>query len=424
MFPEDPWNNTAQAEADSWPVDQPQADFTVWVNSVRTEFHALSPDIITVQEMPQKEGILFKHTNYLVHHLIALPDTDATNDRKVVRRYSDFVWLQEVLLAKYAFRLLPELPPKKLTSNADPLFLERRRRGLARYLNHLMRHPVLRVEPLAVMFLTVPTELASWRKQAQYDATEEYKDKIASPAFKSIWEDLYLELWESVEAELLVSLEKWTKLSVLIERLEIRSRQIAHDNEMFEQILTSFNHSIQGVYQLEQGDIGTIGEDLKTVANHVASAGSLLQQEAEESQNKISEQFKQYGDVLYSLKSLFDRYHRLGGNSIEQLQKRLEQSKNKLMELNGKPDVKGTEIDRLNDSIARDTKEIAYLTNRDWLIRETMLTEFVIFQETQFQITKAIQTWVTSKTKHSELHSNNWTQLLNALHDMPLARTR
>lgn len=36
-------------------------------------------------------------------------------------------------------------------------FLEKRRRGLVRFTNALVRHPVLGQEQLVVMFLTVPT---------------------------------------------------------------------------------------------------------------------------------------------------------------------------------------------------------------------------------------------------------------------------
>ena len=36
-------------------------------------------------------------------------------------------------------------------------FLEKRRKGLARFMNALVQHPVLSQETLVVMFLTVPT---------------------------------------------------------------------------------------------------------------------------------------------------------------------------------------------------------------------------------------------------------------------------
>ena len=41
--------------------------------------------------------------------------------------------------------------------SADATFIEKRRRGLVRFANALVRHPVLSQEQLVVMFLTVPT---------------------------------------------------------------------------------------------------------------------------------------------------------------------------------------------------------------------------------------------------------------------------
>lgn len=40
---------------------------------------------------------------------------------------------------------------------ADNTFIEKRRRGLVRFANALVRHPVLGQEQLVIMFLTVPT---------------------------------------------------------------------------------------------------------------------------------------------------------------------------------------------------------------------------------------------------------------------------
>lgn len=152
-----------------------------WIEAVRTTYNPLSTDIVIVEEIPEREGILFKHTNYLVKHLIVLPDTDPSSDRSVIRRYSDFVWLQEVLLKKYPFRMIPELPPKKIGSHsADRAFLLKRRRGLSRFINLVMKHPVLNHDDLVLTFLTVPTDLSGWRKQASYDTTEEFTDKKIS----------------------------------------------------------------------------------------------------------------------------------------------------------------------------------------------------------------------------------------------------
>lgn len=63
-------------------------------------------DYITVTRTPQKEGFLFRHVNYEIE--------SERLGSKVLRRFSDFFWLWEVLLKRYPFRILPNLPPKKL----------------------------------------------------------------------------------------------------------------------------------------------------------------------------------------------------------------------------------------------------------------------------------------------------------------------
>lgn len=110
---------------------------------------------VTVNILEGKEGMfMFQHRNYEV--------ASVRRNSKVIRRYSDFVWLLDCLHKRYPFRQLPLLPPKRMAINgnhiaADQTFIEKRRRGLARFCNALVRHPVLREEQLVVMFLTVPT---------------------------------------------------------------------------------------------------------------------------------------------------------------------------------------------------------------------------------------------------------------------------
>lgn len=72
-------------------------------------------DQIKIKEVPEKEGLLFKHINYTISHELNLGNEVPAGPRKVIRRYSDFVWLLEFLLKKYPLRVIPGLPPKKFT---------------------------------------------------------------------------------------------------------------------------------------------------------------------------------------------------------------------------------------------------------------------------------------------------------------------
>jgi len=66
-------------------------------------------ELVTVNAIPEKEGMfLFQHRNYEV--------ASTRRNSKVVRRYSDFVWLLDCLHKKYPFRQLPLLPPKRVAS--------------------------------------------------------------------------------------------------------------------------------------------------------------------------------------------------------------------------------------------------------------------------------------------------------------------
>lgn len=103
----------------------------VWTNELTDSFNPLNyhnntdKTIIRVKEIPEKEGLVFKHINYLITHNIVFPrEYQVQQERgelKIVRRYSDFAWLIEVLWKKYPFRIIPDLPPKKFTSELEVL---------------------------------------------------------------------------------------------------------------------------------------------------------------------------------------------------------------------------------------------------------------------------------------------------------------
>lgn len=57
--------------------------------------------------------------------------------------------------------------------SADVTFIEKRRRGLIRFANALVKHPVLSQEQLVVMFLTVPTvSLPMWPAKIQINSQQ------------------------------------------------------------------------------------------------------------------------------------------------------------------------------------------------------------------------------------------------------------
>lgn len=100
-------------------------------------------EVVTVNVLEEKEGMfMFQHRNYEV--------TSVRRNSKVIRRYSDFVWLLDCLHKRYPFRQLPLLPPKRVASMfarllpADWDWLLKRR---SQRKSHSRRHAVHREAP-------------------------------------------------------------------------------------------------------------------------------------------------------------------------------------------------------------------------------------------------------------------------------------
>lgn len=413
--------NEEPSSAEPQEHHQLSEDLNDWLKGVRNTYKPLSTDIVLIEQLPDREGLLFKHTNYVVKHLVNLPDTEASKDRSVIRRYSDFVWLQEVLLKRYPFRLIPELPPKKIgTQNADAVFLERRRRGLTRFINLVMKHPILSKDDLLLTFLTVPTDLSSWRKQAIYDTTEEFSDKKITSSFTKMWQKEISEQWNVAEATTEKSIELWAKITVSMERYERRLKFMARERHALGSLVQEFSETIPNLYPVEQGgSILGVKSHLSIIDKHLIATDELSAERTRDFSIGLVPKFRVFVDVLLSLRGLFERYRLMAGNNIAQLQRRVELNTQKIESMKDKPDVSGLEYDRIRAAIQRDKKTISEELNRAWLIRECILEEFTVFQETQYLVSRAFQEWAKLNSNYAGLSLNQWERLTDNLSEMP-----
>ncbi|PIL25125.1 hypothetical protein GSI_13014 [Ganoderma sinense ZZ0214-1] len=141
----------------------------------------------------------------------------------VPRRYSEFVFLWDVLVKRYPFRLLPALPPKRI--GPDEGFLEQRRRGLTRFINFVVNHPVIKDDPILQSFLTEPS-LEEWRKHTaisyEEESTGKRVDRIEEMAIPSDLEDKLA----VVRGKIGFLIEHWQRICLLTERI-VRRREAA-----------------------------------------------------------------------------------------------------------------------------------------------------------------------------------------------------
>ncbi|KZT71962.1 hypothetical protein DAEQUDRAFT_763450 [Daedalea quercina L-15889] len=148
---------------------------------------------------------------------------EVTSDRgaPVPRRYSEFVFLWDCLVKRYPFRLLPALPPKRV--GPDENFLEQRRRGLARFLNFVVNHPIIKDDGLLAVFLTEPS-FETWRKHTHISYEEESASKRVDRVEEmSVPSDLEDKL-TFVRGKVGFLIEHWQRISMLAERI-VRRRE-------------------------------------------------------------------------------------------------------------------------------------------------------------------------------------------------------
>ncbi|KAI9793106.1 MAG: Sorting nexin mvp1 [Peltula sp. TS41687] len=377
-------------------------------------------EAVTITLLPDKEGVfMFQHRNYQV--------SSVRRNSKVVRRFSDFVWLLDCLHKRYPFRQLPLLPPKRVAVNgthilSDVSFLEKRRRGLARFSNALVRHPVLSQEQLVVMFLTVPTELAVWRKQAAISVQEEFTGKSLPPTLEESLPPNLSDTFDLVRAGVRRSVEIHVNLCSLLDRLIRRNEGLAADYLRLSLALQSLAETSESTYAVDTSEVPLLNAGLQASARHLSLSQSLLEDESQAWDGGVLEDLKRQRDALVSVRDMFDRRDRLAKNNIPALERRIETNTTKLANLRSRPEgtVKPGEIEKVEEAIVKDKQSIVAQHARGVFIKECLQDELHFFRTSQYHISRLHQDWSQERVKFAELQSDNWKALSEELEAMPL----
>ncbi|KAF2111473.1 hypothetical protein BDV96DRAFT_614788 [Lophiotrema nucula] len=375
-------------------------------------------EVVTVTAIAEKEGMfMFQHRNYEV--------TSARRNSKVIRRYSDFVWLLDCLHKRYPFRQLPLLPPKRVAINgnyiaADASFVEKRRRGLARFANALVRHPVLSQEQLVVMFLTVPTELAVWRKQATISVQEEFTGKPLPPDLEDSLPKTLPDLFDTVRSGVRRSAEVYINLCNMTERLTKRNEGMAAEYFRFSAALQTLTEASADTYAVDTNDVPLLNTGLQATAKHLDQSKQLLEDEAKGWEEGVLEDLKRQRDSLVSMRDLFDRRDKYAKDNIPYLERRIETNERKLQAIRNKPEVKPGEAEKVEEAIFKDKESIVQQHARGVFIKECVKDELLFFQQSQYHVSRLHQDWSQERVKYAELQADNWRALGEEVEGMPL----
>lgn len=228
----------------------------------------LDRDLVKVNVAPEKEGFLFKHTNYVLE--------SQQRSSVVLRRYSDFWWLWETLLKRYPFRILPNLPPKKL-GGMDAVFLDKRRKGLTRFVNFLVCHPTLSQDEVVDKFLSEPSELLAWRRQHPPSTDEEFIR--INPNVQDIEPQVPLDLVErltKIGGTMNSSIEHYRNMCFTVERMIKRNEAQANDYTRYSDSLRSLSETSQHCYLENCEECGRVAQGCLAVAEHIQKASNIV----------------------------------------------------------------------------------------------------------------------------------------------------
>ncbi|XP_051995855.1 sorting nexin-8-like isoform X2 [Xyrauchen texanus] len=268
----------------------------------------LSKDTIKVELIPEKKGLFLKHVEYQV-----------TSERfkvSVYRRYSDFYVFHELLLQRYAYRVVPALPPKRvlkgvLTSMSEQEFIKGRRRALSRFLNLVARHPFFSEDELVKTFLTfngsdVQTKLRdAWKKLGDEFMTCKHATKDYLPA------DIQVQF--SSSRELIRNIHNsFQKLRDRAERMAERSMENAIDLQMFGKELSSLgsNESPVPVLTSFKSPWSALRHSVKGLSVEFALLSEKAVEQGRREVDDVVEKFNLFLDLLQSYRDLCERHEK------------------------------------------------------------------------------------------------------------------
>ncbi len=205
------------------------------------------------------------------------------------------------------------------------------------------------------MFLTVPTELAVWRKQATISVQDEFTGRPLPPGLEDSLSPTLDELFDRTRTGVRRSAELYISICSIMDRLVKRSEGVAADHARIALSLTSLTEVSSETYATDTNDVPLLNDGLQAMSKHLRTSQTLMEDESRAWDEGVLEDLKRQRDSLVSLRDLFDRRERLDKDNIPYLERRIQTNETKLAALRAKPEglVKPGEIEKVTEAIIK-----------------------------------------------------------------------
>lgn len=205
------------------------------------------------------------------------------------------------------------------------------------------------------MFLTVPTELAVWRKQATISVQDEFAGRALPPGLEDSLPAELEDLFQRTRGGVRRSAELYIGVCSVMDRLVKRSEGVAADHARMALSLMSLTEATADTYATDANEVPLVNDGLIAMSKHLRTSQTLMEDEARAWDEGVLEDLKRQRDALVSVRDLFDRRERLDRDNIPALERRIDNNETKLANLRAKPDglIKPGEIERVVEAIIK-----------------------------------------------------------------------
>ncbi|KAI9291671.1 PX-domain-containing protein [Neoconidiobolus thromboides FSU 785] len=368
----------------------------------------IGEDSVTIKESKEMGGIIFKFVNYIV--------TSKVRNCSVIRRYSDFYWLNELLYKRYPYRMLPILPPKKFGGNKA--FFDERKIGLNRYINFLVVHPVLKDDSMLNVFLTEPVEITTYRAENTVHTFEEFKFTRFNFDTYNLDDQLILQRKERAKKELELAIKQYDKICLALKRITLRQQASGKDYVLLSQALSSLADYESRSFENDPLNLVPIFNQYNEVATYFDKAGIILINDAETLDNEALEGFRIHHLHLIALKELIERVDSKREVTIEEIKERIHTQQIVVDSLPNDP-THQIEAQRIQNLINSDEKELQEQEKRVVFINYCLISEFDYFHSKHSQMLANYQQLANLELTHHTQLSRVWKNVANIVDLLP-----
>jgi sorting nexin-8 len=285
-----------------------------------------------------------------------------------VRRYSDFSWLNAYLLKTYAFRLIPPLPPKRLSVSgrhlSDSGFLGRRAKGLARFSSALLSHHVFKADPVVLAFYSRP-ELD--RQRCLDAGRDEECWRSLAPAEEAA-------VPHELEDRLLVLKTAVVELAAVFTRhcqgLERAAKRSEAEAQDCQRLAESSLQAKQHIVAAFPASSHVLDRQLVSCSRVLEVHSTAAEESATWQSEVILQRYKAHRELYSSFRDLLARHQVQAPDAVDKLRGKVASAGKKLEAVRTESKA-GWEVEasKLEDSIKADEQRIAMLLRRRLFIR-------------------------------------------------------